>query len=250
VWILGVVVSGSLAGSAPALAEATVAAPSADAVDRARDEVLDDGYQPELPRTDDTPVDDDHPRPPRLRQGGGRLVPVDDQRPRDDAGGDAGPLGTLMSYLVWALVIVGAAVIAVWLGRELAGYTGDASVGDDGAAPEDAHAKAIVERPLGDADELAARGLYTEAIHTLLLRTLQELVRSANVRVAPAQTSREILAMVPLLGDARGALAGLITAVEITHFGGGVPDASDYARCRQQFNVFAAAFRAGPGLAA
>jgi hypothetical protein len=246
VWILGVVVSATLAGAGPA----ATAAPSGDAIDRARDEALGEDYQPELPHADEGPIDGAHPRPPRIRQGGGRLVPVDDARPRDDAGGDAGPLGTLMSYLVWALVIVGAAVVAVWLGRELAGYTGDAQVGDDGAAPEDTHDKAIVERPLGDADELAARGLYTEAIHTLLLRTLQELVRSAKVRVAPAQTSREILAKVPLLGDVRTALAGLITAVEVTHFGGGVPDAGDYARCRQQFNVFAAAFRAGPGLAA
>jgi hypothetical protein len=77
------------------------------------------------------------------------------------------------------------------------------------------------------------------------LRTLQELAHNAAVRVAPANTSREILARVPLLADARSALAGLITAVEITHFGDEPANADDYERCRRQFHVFAAAFRQG-----
>ena len=59
-----------------------------------------------------------------------------------------------------------------------------------------------------------------------------------------AMTSREILARVPLLADAREALAGLITAVEITHFGDEPANAGDYDRCRQQFHLFATAFRA------
>jgi hypothetical protein len=56
-------------------------------------------------------------------------------------------------------------------------------------------------------------------------------------------TSREILARVPLLADARSALADLITAVEITHFGDELANADDYERCRQQFHLFAQAFR-------
>jgi hypothetical protein len=76
------------------------------------------------------------------------------------------------------------------------------------------------------------------------LRTLQELAKSSAVRVAPATTSREILARVALLADAREALAGLIVAVEVTHFGGGIATADDYARCREQFQRFAVAFRA------
>ena len=49
----------------------------------------------------------------------------------------------------------------------------------------------------------------------------------------------------PLLADARTALAGLITAVEITHFGAEPASETDYARCREQFHVFATAFRGG-----
>jgi hypothetical protein len=143
-------------------------------------------------------------------------------------------------------------LLAFWIATELSRFGGDAELPplDEARARMQAAADAIIERPLGDADELAGRSEFAEAIHTLLLRTLQELVRSAAVRVAPATTSREILARVPLLADARSALAGLITAVEITHFGDEPANAADYDRCRQQFTVFAQVFRsrgqAGP----
>ena len=265
VWILAVVV-GALVTGEPSAAAATSIGP--DQIDQARDQVLDDDYQADLPRGgsstgsdggsftggDDDGGDDSpgvHPqRRPRLRHGNGRLVPVDGDRggQRDDGMGQGAP-SALFSYLMWACLFVGVAVVAFWLARELAGYTGDAPMTDEPPREGDEPDRRVVERPLGDADELARQGLYAEAIHTLLLRTLQELVRSAQVRVAPANTSREILAKVPLLGDARSALAGLITAVEVTHFGDAEPTAEDYGRCRQQFHVFATAFRAG-GLAA
>lgn len=244
VLILAVVV-GALVTGEPS------ASPSADQIDHASEQVLGDDYQAELPRagqgSDTTTAGDDDDPHFRPRGGGGRLVPVDGDRrggERDDVRGGGAP-NALFAYLMWACVFVGVAVLAFWLARELAGYTGDASIDDPKGGDRDEPDRAVVERPLGDADELARQGLYAEAIHTLLLRTLQELVRSAQVRVAPANTSREILARVPLLGDARSALAGLITAVEVTHFGDGVPTADDYGRCRQQFNVFATAFRAG-----
>ena len=160
---------------------------------------------------------------------------------------DVGPLSSLFKFLLWGGLIVGIALLLFWLSAELMRYGGDdkqlASTEDEAA--RSAVDLAVIQRPLGDAEELAARGEYTEAIHTLLLRTLQELVRSAAVRVSPAMTSREILARVPLLADAREALAGLITAVEITHFGGDQATHEDYARCRAQFQKFATAFRAG-----
>ncbi|HLL20855.1 MAG TPA: DUF4129 domain-containing protein, partial [Kofleriaceae bacterium] len=130
---------------------------------------------------------------------------------------------------------------------ELGSSGGDAAlpVDDAKAAQRKAVTAAIIDRPLGDADELAARGEFAEAIHTLLLRTLHELARSAMVRVEPSQTSREILSRVPLLAEARDALGVLITYVELTHFGDEPANAEDYARCREQFNRFAHAFRAG-----
>jgi hypothetical protein len=181
----------------------------------------------------------------------GRIRDDNDYRHRDtrnESGEwDAGPLSSLFTFLLWGVVIVGIALLVFWLGSELMRYGGDDKqlASDDDDAGKSSVDLAVIQRPLGDAEELAARGEYTEAIHTLLLRTLQELVRSAAVRVSPAMTSREILARVPLLADAREALAGLITAVEITHFGGDQATRDDYLRCLAQFQKFATAFRAG-----
>jgi hypothetical protein len=185
------------------------------------------------------------------REAGGELGETHDRREMIDARahGDVGGASSLMSFVMWALVIVIGVLAALWLVGELSQRGGNAELlSDIGAEGREQEARAaIIARPLGDADELARCGEFAEAIHTLLLRTLHELARSAAVRVAPAMTSREILARVPLFADARGALAGLITAVEITHFGDEPANAADYERCRQQFHVFAAAFRrAGP----
>ena len=65
------------------------------------------------------------------------------------------------------------------------------------------------------------------------------------MRVGPATTSREILARVPLVADARDALAGLIDAVEHTHFGDDPATEADYARCRERFHALASALASG-----
>jgi hypothetical protein len=213
-------------------------------VEQARRSVLDDAYQPDLPGG---PAGGSGARAVGRpgRAAGGELADRD-HRARVDVRDHDEPrtLSTLMSIIMWGMVIVVAILGAAWLAAELSKYGGDATLPPDRA--RDARSVvdgAIIERPLEDADELARRGQFAEAIHTLLLRTLRELARSAAVQVAPANTSREILARVPLLADARSALAGLITAVEITHFGERPANAGDYERCRRQFHVFAAAFR-------
>ena len=158
---------------------------------------------------------------------------------------DDGP-SSLFSVLMWGLLAVGLGLVAFWFFSEFAKPSDDVALpAGDNDAQVVAKTQAIIDRPLGDADDLAARGEYVEAIHTLLLRTLHELARSAMVRVERSHTSREILARVPLLADARDALHVLITYVELTHFGDEPATESDYARCREQFNRFAEAFRAG-----
>lgn len=172
---------------------------------------------------------------------------VEDTRELHARTGD-GALARLLQFLLWGVVAVGAVLTVVALARELWRPSDQAELADpelDPARRAAAADAAIIQRPLGDADELARRGEYAEAIHVLLLRTLQELARSASVRVERSHTSREILARVPLRSDAREALFDLITAVELTHFGDEPAGAADYERCRQQFHRFAAAFRAG-----
>jgi len=202
-------------------------------IDRARESVLDVDYQPRMPdeavarapvaeRRDDVRDDAERERlDTRLRAPAGR--------------------SSVMTFVMWGLVIVVGGVLAVWLASGLFRSTADPELPAD-ARPRGA-ASAILARPLDDADELARGGAFAAAIHTLLLRTLLELARGADVGVAPAMTSREILARVPLRADARAALAGLIGAVELTHFGDAPATATDYGRCRDQFHVFAHAFR-------
>ncbi|HEX3479536.1 MAG TPA: DUF4129 domain-containing protein [Kofleriaceae bacterium] len=217
------------------------------AIERARQAVLDDSYQPELPRYRAGRGSGGGASALPGRRAGGELDEAErartvDTRSHEDARGSS-----VMTFVMWALVVVAAVLLASWLASELSRYGGDAELAVDPDARErmQAASAAIIERPLGDADELAGRREFAEAIHTLLLRTLHELARSAALRVAPAMTSREILARVPLVADARSALAGLITAVEITHFGDEPANAADYERCRQQFTMFAVAFRTG-----
>ena len=226
-----------------------------DRVEHARQTVLDDDYQSDLPRYDSGDATAKERsgwvreangtwRDPRRRGNGtadgddGRWVDTREQRQPEQGSG-------LLQMVMWGILIVIVVLAAVWIASELTKYGGDAELpAGESQARMQAAIEAIIEKPLGDADELAMRGEFAEAIHTLLLRTLQELVRSAAVRVAPAMTSREILARVPLLADARDALAGLINAVEITHFGDEPANVADYQRCRAQFNTFAAALRA------
>jgi len=231
------------ASAAPTDPASSGSALAPDAIERARQQVIDETYQPELPRYATGSGSGSDAR----RRANGELDDAErrmlDARAHDEPGGAS----SVISFVMWGLVIVALVLLASWLASELSRYGGDAELAPEAETQDRMRAAsaAIIERPLGDADELARRGEFAEAIHSLLLRTLHELARSAAVRVAPAMTSREILARVPLLADARSALSGLITAVEITHFGDEPANAADYERCRQQFHVFAAAFRGG-----
>ena len=232
-WFRGMWV-GLLLAAAPASA-------GNDRVERARAAVLTDVYQRVLPG-DDTVVGSDVPTMHPAEPGAGTDPAIDT---RDEPGAfETGVLGRIVNFLMWGALVVGTALLALWLGTELLAFgADDAALAEEAPAGQDGPDLRVIERPLGDAEELAARGEYGEAIHTLLLRTLQELVRSAEVRVSAAMTSREILGRVPLAAEARAALAGLITAVEVTHFGDDPATAADYERCRAQFQRFATAFR-------
>src|SRR5204862_563843 len=101
----------------------------------------------------------------------------------------------LVNMLMWVFVIVGIVLLVFWIASELMKKAEDPAAADAKSPEEaDAETKAIIDKPLGDADELAAQGKFAEAIHTLLLRTLHELARSASVRVERSPTSRETLA--------------------------------------------------------
>jgi hypothetical protein len=147
-----------------------------------------------------------------------------------------GPWELLLRALLWAALAVAVGLLAVWLWRRLARGVKDAAA----VAPE---VLAPLEVPIAGAEALAAAGRFAEAIHSLLLETLAALSRTA--RLAQSQTSREVLARTPLPGRAREALAGLVSAVEVSRFGGAAATEADYRACLARFHAFLETYRQG-----
>jgi hypothetical protein len=145
-----------------------------------------------------------------------------------------GPLELLLRILLWAGLAVLTLLVVAWIVRRLPRFARDVAVVDPaGDAP--------VPIPIASAEALAAAGRYREAIHALLLQTLEALSRAA--RLAPSLTSREIVARVPVPPRAREALDGLVDAVEVTYFGGQDPAEPDYRACLDRFHVFLDSYR-------
>lgn len=149
---------------------------------------------------------------------------------------DLGSLGKLPGVVAWAGLAVLVTLAALWVARRLGGGHADGPVDEAGAAPLSAP-----EIPTASAEALAGEGRYGEAIHALLLETLQALSRAA--RLPGSFTSREIVERVPLGPRSREALAGLVSAVEVSWFGGAAPTEEDYRGCLGRFHVFLESYR-------
>ncbi|WP_242344604.1 DUF4129 domain-containing protein [Anaeromyxobacter terrae] len=145
-------------------------------------------------------------------------------------------LARLLVVLLYAGLALLAALAGTWLFRALRAGTRDPEV--EGAPGAGAGPEPI---PIPSAEAAAAAGRYGEAIHALLLDTLAALSRAA--RLAPSLTSREIVGRVRLAAPAREALAGLVAAVELSHFGGAAPGEADYRACLDRFHVFLESYR-------
>lgn len=223
------------------------ASPTPADVRKSADHVLDSSYQSELPHetVDDAkgeasgkqPFDPRRWRPPTGRPHEGHASEPEPRRV-------GGPLSAIATALLWVLLGVAVVLIGFMLFRELSGYEADAAADEETSEARDGRDDdAVVQAPLGDAEALAGQGRYGEAIHVLLLRTLEELARRVTVRLPRSLTSREILARVAVPDEARIALSDLVGAVEVTHFGSHEPSESDYLACRERFQRFAAAPR-------
>ena len=88
-----------------------------------------------------------------------------------------------------------------------------------------------------DADELARKGLFAEAMHILLLQSVSEMRRRLDVTIAASLTSREILNRVGLSPEGRTCFADIIGRVEISYFGIYKPGVDEYTACRRSFEM-------------
>lgn len=92
---------------------------------------------------------------------------------------------------------------------------------------------------LTEADALARRGLYAEAAHLLLLRSVQDIEKRQPRAVRASLTTREIASLKAVPDAARPAFALIGAVVERSLFGGGAISAPDFADCRQAYEAFA-----------
>ena len=91
-----------------------------------------------------------------------------------------------------------------------------------------------LEIALSEADRLARQGAFGEALHLLLLYCLNEMRRRFGLGLPPSLTSREILGLSVLPEIRRTGLSVIVSAVEISHFGGRPADETTYRMCRQR----------------
>lgn len=92
---------------------------------------------------------------------------------------------------------------------------------------------------LSEADALANGGLYAEATHLLLLRSVQDVEKHQPRAVRVSFTTREIANLKGLPDSARPAFALIGRVVERSLFGGAPVNSADFASCRQAYEAFA-----------
>ncbi len=92
---------------------------------------------------------------------------------------------------------------------------------------------------LGEADALAARGLYSDAAHLLLHRSIEDIDSRRPALVRPAFTSRDIAGLTEIPPPPRTAFARIAMLVERSLFAQHPLGESDWRDCRAAYERFA-----------
>jgi hypothetical protein len=153
--------------------------------------------------------------------------------------------GRLLGWIAW--IVVGA--LALYLLYRLAmTYGPDIVKWRPGKKPEKTLLQQTVTwRPtevqarqlLKESDTLAAEGRYSEAVHLLLLRSIEDIQARRAGLLRPTLTSREIAMLRALPGPARQAFTAIANVVERGRFAALPIGADDFRRCRQEYESFA-----------
>lgn len=101
--------------------------------------------------------------------------------------------------------------------------------------PDEAPARQL----LGEADALAARGLFSEAAHLLLFRSIEDIDTRRPDLVRPALTSRDIAALDAIPAKPRTAFARIAMAVERSLFARRPLAETDWREARAAYEDFA-----------
>lgn len=101
--------------------------------------------------------------------------------------------------------------------------------------PEEASARAWID----EADALARQGRFAEAVHCLLLRSIEDMAQRWPDAVCPSSTSRELAMSEILTERARPLFTGLARLVEESLFGGRPVGESGWREARGVYTRFA-----------
>ncbi|MER8382104.1 DUF4129 domain-containing protein [Mesorhizobium sp. M1399] len=152
-------------------------------------------------------------------------------------------LGPYMIYLFWGAVISGAAIILLLVFLEVKGIAWHLPW--QRARPEaeaeetwrpDAGAAQIL---LSEADALAARGDYDEAVHLLLRRSVADIAGRLPDFLRPSLTARDIANAPSLPGRARHAFTEIARIVETALFARRPVGAEGWRQARGAYERFA-----------
>jgi len=231
-----------------AFAAPVLAAEAPDRVDEAaRRALADRDIQTTLPglagRTRASPA----PQPPPRGDQNARRRREPDMRSGDQTAG----VGGVGKVVLWAVAIVAGLALIYFVLREVLAWrlgsgrkrfeAADAAVVAGAAAgPDEDERRAGL---LDEADRLAARGAFAEAIHLILMHSLGRLEGVGEQRIGRSLTAREILRgsqVGKVTARARQLLGAIVGASELAHFGGRPADRDAYQRCREAFQGFAA----------
>ena len=145
-----------------------------------------------------------------------------------------------LKYVFWGGLIIGAALLLFFVGREVLAVRFGWTRREKAPArpewrPEPQQARALLE----DADRLAAQGLFDQAAHLLLFRSIEDLSGRRPGAVRPALTTRDIARIEAMPPAARDAFSRIAEVVETSFFGGRAVGPAEFDACRQAYQGFA-----------
>jgi hypothetical protein len=145
-------------------------------------------------------------------------------------------------YVFWGCLILGAALILYFVGRELIATRWPSfklnkgpALGDETWRPSAAKARTLLE----DADKLAAAGRFAEAVHLILFRSIEDIESKRPDLIKPALTSRDIAELEGVPERVRRTFSEIARVVERSFFGGRSVGADEFAACRRAYEGFA-----------
>jgi len=148
--------------------------------------------------------------------------------------------GPLFRVLFWVAVAALVVYLIYLLALRIMGRDFPFSRRRDEGADGDLRPEAGAARQLlAEADGLAARGLFGEAVRLLLFRSIEDIDARRPNLLCPALTSRDIASLPAIPARPRDAFARIAAGVERSLFARRPLGEEDWRACRSAFEEFA-----------